>query len=61
MIYSSVAKRQLSAEEIATLLRDKSIPLLSGFLSTKTGKTFNAGLKLTGAPDFKVEFVFENR
>jgi DNA topoisomerase III len=48
--------RQLSAEEVEELLRNRRIGPLTGFRS-KAGKPFTAVLRLTDAD--KVEFVFE--
>lgn len=52
-----IAKRDLTDAEAQTLLQDRSIKSLDGFVSSK-GKPFSTGLKF-GA-DHKVEFVFDD-
>lgn len=56
-VWREVAGRILSPEEVDALLREKITPVLDGFISSKTKKTFSAQLKLSDAMD-KLEFVF---
>lgn len=51
--------RTFSPEEVDTLLRDKQIGPLTGFIS-KMGRPFSAVLKLSEAPDYKLDFDFGN-
>lgn len=56
-IYKVIAGRPLSDGEAIRLINHKSLPVLKGFVSQKTRKKFDAGIKLSN--DFsKVEFVF---
>lgn len=54
-----VCKRELSDEEGASLFRDGQTKQLEGFVSPKSGKKFNAAIKLNLA-EGKAEFVFDN-
>lgn len=54
----SIASKKLSKEQIKKLLTDKITNEISGF-KAKSGKTFNAKLKLTD--ECKIEFVFAER
>jgi DNA topoisomerase III len=58
-LWLEVARRKLSIEEATQLITTGHLAGLDGFVSTKSGKTFNAGLKL--GEDFKAEFVFADR
>ena len=51
--------RTFEPEEVEELLEKKQIGPLQGFVS-KMGRPFSAVLKLTAAPDYKLEFVFDN-
>ncbi len=51
--------RTFEPEEVEELLEKREIGPLQGFVS-KMGRPFAAVLKLTDAPDCKLEFVFEN-
>lgn len=55
-VYKAVASRQLSDEEIRTLIEKRFVGPLEGFRSKK-GKEFNAALSIKD--DMKVAFVFE--
>lgn len=55
-VWKTVAGRLLTREEFETLLRDRTVGPLAGFRS-KTGKRFNAVLKLND--EYKTEFDFE--
>ncbi len=50
--------RAISHEEVKTLLAEKKLGPLTGFIS-KAGKPFSAMIKLK--PDYRVEFVFEDQ
>ncbi len=61
-----IAGRELNLEEAGTLLRDKALPEMEGFLS-RFNKPFSAGLKLeqpigkNGKPlKWKIDFVFDD-
>ena len=57
-LFKTIAGRPLSDGEVVRLLNNNSLPLLDGFVSSKTQKKFKAGLKFS--KDFsKVEFQFE--
>ncbi len=56
-LWREVAGRQLDEEELATLLRDRSLGPRDGFRS-KAGKPFRAGLVLGSNLD-RIDFVFE--
>ena len=58
-VWREVAGKHLSEDVLEALLRDRQLPSMDGFVSSKTKRKFSAGLKLTA--DFKVEFVFEPR
>ncbi|WP_199028897.1 DNA topoisomerase [Ralstonia sp. ASV6] len=52
--------RNLEVSEVEALLRERQTPVLDGFVSGKTGKSFSASLKF--AEDFsKMDFVFPPR
>ena len=57
-LWLQLAGRQFSEREANELVRDGSLPAMHGFIS-KAGKKFAAGVRFT--PDYRVEFVFENR
>jgi len=58
-MWREVAKRDLTDAEVQQLLQEGSVKQLDGFMSSKTKRTFSAGLRI-GA-EHKVEFVFEER
>ena len=51
--------RTFEPEEVEELLEKREIGPLQGFVS-KMGRPFAASLRLTGKPDYKLEFAFEN-
>ena len=53
------AGRTFEPEELKELLEKKTIGPLQGFVS-KMGRPFAAALRLTPAPDYKLEFVFDD-
>jgi DNA topoisomerase III len=55
-VFKSVAGRNLSEDEIRTLIEKRFLPLMDGFRS-RLGKDFSAGLEIKD--DKKVNFVFE--
>lgn len=57
-VWRTVAGKKLSDDQLSTLLKNKSIKTVKGFVS-KSGKSFDAGLRLDG--DWKVAFVFEEK
>ena len=57
-LWRTVAQRSLSDAEVEQLLANKQVGPLAGFISSKSGKPFNAAMKL--AAGGKVEFVFDN-
>jgi DNA topoisomerase-3 len=59
-LWKEIAGRPLSDQEALALVRDLSLPTLSGFLS-KAQKPFSAGLALADDLSGKVEFVFAPR
>lgn len=54
-----VCARKLTDEEGASLFRDGQTKQLEGFVSPKSGKAFNAAIRLNVA-DAKTEFVFDD-
>lgn len=58
-IRMKILGKTIPAEAVRTLLAEKVSPLLSGFVSQKTGKSFDACLTL--APDGKVGFSFPKK
>ena len=56
-LWKSVAKKDLSDQQIHTLITQGYLPRVEGLLSSKTGKRFAAALKLV-APEFSVMFDF---
>jgi DNA topoisomerase-3 len=54
-------KREITRDEAKSLLVDKETPVLEGFLSRKTGKTFSAMLKLNLRKAGGWEFAFPDR
>lgn len=59
-IWKTVSGKRLSAAQVKVLLAGKTTAVLKGFKSKKTGKTFEARLKLDGA-EGRVTFVFDRR
>jgi DNA topoisomerase-3 len=59
-LWSEVAGRRLSEDEVETLLREGKTEVLTGFTSSRTGKKFSAALRLD-AETGKTEFVFEDK
>jgi len=60
-IYKIISGRKLSEDEVATLVRDRALGPLEGFVSAKTRSKFSAPLKLAEDPKtgkWKVEFDF---
>jgi len=61
----TIASRPMRFEEIKAIIEDGSVDNLSGFVSSKTGKTFSAGLMYGGQDEVygsaKFEFVFPER
>jgi len=63
-IYKVIGGRKLSEDEVAALVRDRTIGPLDGFVSAKTRAKFSAPLKLiedTEAGKWKVEFDFGDK
>ena len=58
-IRSEIAKRKMQPAEIEALLTKKAAGPFSGFISSKTGNQFSAGLRLN--EEFQAEFVFAER
>ena len=58
-LWRTIAGRVLSAEEMSTLIKEKALPVMDGFVSSSK-KPFQAGLKLD-IKAMKVEFVFAPR
>lgn len=56
-IWREIAKRTLKVSEAETLLTEKLVLGLKGFISPKSGKKFDAGLRLLD--DGKAEFYFD--
>lgn len=56
VIWKEIAKRKLSKQEALTLIKDKELKNVTGFIS-KAGKEFSATLAFK---DNKVQFVFNN-
>ncbi|WP_116894936.1 DNA topoisomerase [Pseudomonas savastanoi] len=56
-IWREIAKRTLKVSEAETLLTQKLVVGLKGFVSTNSGKKFEAGLRLLD--DGKLEFYFD--
>lgn len=59
-LWQKIAGRMLSDAEATQLIRDGVLPTMQGFVSTKTSREFDAGLKLS-KDKTKAEFVFEPR
>lgn len=55
--YRTISGRQMTDEEADYLLAKRKTPVCGGFLSTRTGKGFNAGYKLS--KEHKVELFFD--
>jgi DNA topoisomerase-3 len=55
-LWLSIAEKQLTLEQANTLLRDRELPVMSGFYSKAKKKKFSAGLSLND--EGKVTFVF---
>ena len=58
-LWRTIAGRVMSQEEMESLLRDKSLPTMTGFVSSAK-KPFSAGLAFN-LEEAKIEFVFEKR
>ncbi|MCF0216731.1 MAG: topoisomerase C-terminal repeat-containing protein [Fibrobacteraceae bacterium] len=54
----TIAGRTLSHSEMQNLLSTRETPVLDGFVSKKSGKSFSAKLQLKD--DYSIEFKFEN-
>lgn len=59
-LWAVIAGRTLSEQEAIELVRTKQLAPVHGFISTRTGKPFGAGLKFSRDLS-KVEFVMEGR
>lgn len=58
-VWRSIAKKELSDTQITSLLMDGKTGIIKGFVSSKTGKTFEATLKFDA--DYKTVFAFEDK
>ena len=58
-VWRSIAKKELSDTQITSLLMDGKTGIIKGFVSSKTGKTFEAALKFDA--DYKTVFAFEDK
>lgn len=58
-VWRSIAKKELSDTQITSLLMDGKTGIIKGFVSSKTGKTFEAALKFDA--DYKTVFTFEDK
>jgi DNA topoisomerase-3 len=58
-LWRAIAKRSMSIEELQVLVTTRSLPPLEGFISSKTGKPFSAGLALDA--EHRATFVFQER
>lgn len=58
-VWRSIAKKELSDTQITSLLMDSKTGIIKGFVSSKTGKTFEAALKFDA--DYKTVFAFEDK
>lgn len=59
IIWNTIAGKSISEKIILKLVNGEKTGLIKGFKSTKTGKDFEACLKLKS--DHTVEFIFENK
>lgn len=57
-LWRSISGKVLSEQQIEQLLTTGKVDTITGFVSSKTNKSFNAGLKLVEGG--KLEFVFDN-
>lgn len=58
-VWRSIAKKELSDTQITSLLMDGKTGIIKGFVSSKTGKTFEAAI--TFDADYKTVFAFEDK
>lgn len=58
-VWRSIAKKELSDTQITSLLMDGKTGIIKGFVSSKTGKTFEVALKFDA--DYKTVFAFEDK
>ncbi|WP_288739821.1 type IA DNA topoisomerase [uncultured Coprobacter sp.] len=58
-VWRSIAKKELSDTQITSLLMDGKTGIIKGFVSSKTGKTFEATLKFDA--DYKTVLAFEDK
>ena len=58
-VWRCIAKKELSDTQITSLLMDGKTGIIKGFVSSKTGKTFEAALKFDA--DYKTVFEFEDK
>lgn len=60
-LWKEIAGRLLSDEETVALIRNRGLPVISGFTSSKTQKAFSAALRLAEDLSGKVDFVFSGK
>lgn len=54
----AICGKKLSQSQLKMLIASKRTNVIKGFISNKTGKSFNASLRINN--DGKVDFVFDN-
>ncbi|MDL2282803.1 topoisomerase C-terminal repeat-containing protein, partial [Parabacteroides sp. OttesenSCG-928-G06] len=58
-VWRTIAKKELSDTQITALLMNGKTGVIKGFVSSKTGKTFEAAIAFD--TDYKTVFAFENK
>jgi DNA topoisomerase-3 len=58
-VWRTIAKKDLSDQQLTTLLMNGKTGVIKGFMSSKTGKPFDAAVAFDA--DYKTVFEFEKR
>lgn len=58
-VWRTIAKKDLSDQQLTTLLMNGKTGVIKGFMSSKTGKPFDAAVAFDA--DYKTVFVFEDK
>ena len=58
-VFRTIAKKELTDGQLTDLLMNRKTALIKGFVSSKTGSTFDAAVKFNA--DYKTVFEFSPR